>query len=144
MGIPDDKFRVDHASFDDLPYDNESYDLIFGNECFLHSSDKFKLMQNIARLLKKDGITVFSDIIEAPNVDKTKLTEVYARLDLSSMGNHELYDRSLTESGMQMILKEVSGEPIVKHYGMILYSASDIKREELLETNGVSEEFLDK
>jgi len=60
------------------------------------------------------------------------------------MGNHELYDRVLTEAGMQRVLKEVSTAPIIKHYGMILYSATAFKRDELLGPNGVGEAFLEK
>jgi len=93
-------FRVDHASFDDLQYEDGSFDLVFSNEAFLHSADKTALMQKIARLLRKDGVTVFSDILEAPNVDQAQLRDVYSRLDLTSMGNHELYDRTLTAAGM--------------------------------------------
>ena len=51
----------------------------------------------------------------------------------------------LTENGMTEILKEVSPDPIINHYGMILYSATEIKRDELLDKKkGVSKEFLDK
>jgi len=144
VGIPDENFRVDHASFDDLQYEDDSFDLIFSNEAFLHSADKTKLMQSIARLLRKDGVTVFSDILEAPNVDQAKLQDVYSRLDLTSMGNHELYDRALTEAGLQRVMKEVDSTPIIKHYGMILYSATALKRDELLGPGGVSEAFLEK
>lgn len=101
-------------------------------------------MKEITRILRKDGICVISDIIEAPDVDKAKLTEVYNRLDLKSMGNHVLYDQVLTENGMTKLVKEVSPTPIINHYGMILYSATEIKREELLGPNGVGQEFLDK
>ena len=36
----------------------------------MHSADSGKLMTSLAGLLKQDGILVFSDIIEDPNVDK--------------------------------------------------------------------------
>jgi len=101
-------------------------------------------MQNIARLLRKDGVTVFSDILEAPNVDQAQLRDVYSRLDLTSMGNHELYDKTLTAAGMQRVVKDVDAAPIIKHYGMILYSATALKRDELLGPDGVSKEFLEK
>lgn len=95
--INSEKFRVDHASFDNLKYENDSFDIIFSNEAILHSSNKEKLMTEVVRILRNDGICVISDIIEAPNVDKTQLVEVYNRLGLTSMGNHELYDKVLTE-----------------------------------------------
>lgn len=101
-------------------------------------------MKEITRILKKDGVAIISDIIEAPNVDKSKLAEVYGRLDLKSMGNHELYTKVLTENGLTEVLKEVSPDPIIKHYGMVLYSATVLKREELLGKDGVSQDFLDK
>lgn len=77
QNIPDDKFSVEYASFDDLKFQSESFDVIFSNEAILHSSDKPKLMKEISRILTTDGIVVISDIIEAPNVEKAKLTEVY-------------------------------------------------------------------
>jgi len=65
-------------------------------------------------------------------------------LDLNSLGNHELYDKVLTDNGLTQLVKEVSTEPIIKHYGMVLYSATETKREELLGPDGVSPEFLDR
>ena len=127
-----------------MPFGAESFDVIFSNEAILHSADKGALMCNIAKILTKDGICVISDIIEAPDVDKTKLQDVYRRLDLPSMGNHELYDKKLTESGLTKVIKEVSSNPIINHYGMVLYSVTELKREELLGPNGVSKEFLDQ
>jgi len=101
-------------------------------------------MKEITRILAKDGICVISDIIEAPEVDKSKLMEVYERLDLDSMGNHEMYDQALVGAGMTKLLMDVSSEPIIKHYGMVLYSATEIKRDELLGPHGVTRDFLDK
>lgn len=142
-GIPDDKFRVDYGSFDDIQYDTESFDIVFSNEAFLHSQNKEKLMLEVARLVKQNGCCIISDILESPTVEKAKLTEVYGRLDLKSMGNHEMYEAKLTEAGMTKLFKEVSAESIIKHYGMVLYSATELKREELLGPNGVTQEFLD-
>ena len=59
------------------------------------------------------------------------------------MGNHELYEKMLTQAGLTKVLQEVSSDPIIKHYGMVLYSATELKREELLGPNGVSPQFLD-
>jgi len=52
-------------------------------------------MREIARILKKGGTTIFSDILEQPNLDKTKLKDVYSRLGLESLGNKEMYDEEL-------------------------------------------------
>lgn len=142
--FPDDKIQVEYGSFDDLQYESGSFDIICSNDSILHSTDKSKVMTEIARILKDEGICVITDILQAPNVDKDKLTEVYKRLNLPSLGNHELYDQVLTDNGMTKLVKEVSPEFIVKHFGMVLYSATEIKRDELLGPNGVSQEFVDR
>ena len=77
QNIPQNKFVVQYGSFDNLNYTDNSFDIIFSNEAILHSKDKAKLMQQIAKMLTKDGICVISDIIEAPDVEKSKLREVY-------------------------------------------------------------------
>lgn len=43
-GIPAENFRIDTGSFDDLPYDNCSFDLIFSNEALDHSDDYIAVM----------------------------------------------------------------------------------------------------
>lgn len=47
-GIPVEKFRIDNHNFDNMPYENCSFDLIFSNEALDHSDDKVALMQRIA------------------------------------------------------------------------------------------------
>ena len=69
-GIPEANFRVDYMSFDELTYDAESFDIVFSNEAILHSQDKEKLMFEIAKIVKKDGCCIISDILESPTVDK--------------------------------------------------------------------------
>jgi len=67
--IPNDKIMVEYATFDNLQYESGSFDIIFSNEAILHSSDKPKLMTEIARILRGDGICVISDILEVPDVE---------------------------------------------------------------------------
>ena len=44
MGIPTEKFRIDQGNFDELPYENCSFDLIFSNEALDHSDDYVAVM----------------------------------------------------------------------------------------------------
>ena len=118
VGIPATMFDVINVDFDNLMYEEESFDLIFSNDAFMHSVDTGKLMTS---LLKKDGIMVFSDIIEDPNVDKKdeKLVDFYARYKITNLGNRELYDKSLKAAGMKKILAHTDGgQAITRHFGM--------------------------
>ena len=65
--------------------------MIYANDCFLHSSDKKKMILEISKLLKKDGILVFSDILETPNADKEMLGGIYTRLNLQNLATADDY-----------------------------------------------------
>jgi len=75
-----------YVNFDEIEnhkdLEKESFDLIFANDTFLHSNDKTKLVTEIAKLLKKDGIVVFTDVTKKANADEDKLKSLYKRLNL--------------------------------------------------------------
>jgi len=141
--FPESVYRVDHGSFDDNKYEDGSFDLVFSNDAYLHSADKEKCMTGLCRILSKDGALVFSDILESPTVDREELKDVYARLQLSNLGNHILYDKIFTKNGLTKKLADVSSTPIIRHYGMVKYNATVLKKDELLNA-GVTQEFVDK
>lgn len=44
-----------------LPFKNEKFDVVFSKDCFVHIADKRTLFNEIHRVLKPNGILVFSD-----------------------------------------------------------------------------------
>ena len=58
---------------DNKDLEKESFDLVFANDTFMHSSNKVKLVTEVSKLLKKDGIIVFTDIVKSQDVDDEKL-----------------------------------------------------------------------
>ena len=100
----------------------------------------------MATFLKKDGLIVFSDIIEDPNVDKSDpwMVDYYARYKITNLGNRELYDVSLKKAGMKKILAWTDGgQAITRHFGMQLYSATVINKENLEGKDGCGKKWLD-
>lgn len=135
-----------NLDFDNLMYEEESFDLIFSNDALMHSVDQGKLLQNLASYLKKDGIIVMSDIIEDPNVDKAdpKLVDFYKRYKITNLGNRELYDISLKKAGMKKILAHTDGgQAITRHFGMQLYSATVVNKDNLEGSEGCGKQWLD-
>ncbi len=53
-----DKVKVIRSSFNNLPYENDSFDFIYGG-CILHHVDLAAVSKEINRLLKKGGKAVF-------------------------------------------------------------------------------------
>lgn len=119
-GIPDEKLQIIKKSFDEMDdYEDGSYDLIFSNDAMIHTADPKKLMQEIHRLLSKDGIVVFSDIVEGPTATREQLADLYDRYQLINMGSKKVYDETLMACGMTRILCEMDGgEAIWRHFGL--------------------------
>lgn len=129
-----------------MRYEADTFDLIFSNDAFMHSADQGKLFKYLASTLKKDGIFVISDIIEDPNVDKQDpiLVDYYERYKIFNLGNRELYDVSLKAGGMKKILAHTDGgQAITRHFGMQLYSATVINKDNLEGADGCGKKWLD-
>ena len=85
----------------------------------IHTAHPVKLMQEISRLLCKDGITVFTDIVEGPTATKEQLADLYNRYQLINMGTKKIYDETLQASGMTKITCETDGgQAIWRHFGL--------------------------
>ena len=144
-GLTEAQYLVQHVSFDDLScFSDGLFDVISCNDSFLHSANKTACMESIARILAKDGCLVFSDLLENPQAPKDKLTPIYDRLSLDSLGSVELYTKVLNENGLKTIETFLDTRQLQRHYGMVKYSALVIKKDELMGEEGITQEFYDK
>jgi len=128
-GVSEEVYRVDHVSFDDMAYEDGSFDLIFSNDSFLHSSNKPKCMARLSQILAPGGALVFTDILESVTANKEDLKGVYARLHLDSLGDNVTYDKVLSSNGLKKIVAECTATPIMRHYGAMYYNATVVKRD---------------
>jgi len=141
-GFGEDIYQVHKGSFDSLDFEPESFDLVFCNDSFLHSKDKTSLMVNIAKLIRKGGAFVFSDILENPEAPREAIQAIYTRLMLDSLGTKQLYEKVLEEQGLQKVESYLDTRNMERHYGMVKYSAQVLKKEELKKV--VADEFVAK
>ena len=63
----------------------------------------------MGRLLSKDGITVFSDIILQRDAKAEEVHEIMKRFHLNMMGTLDIYDNSLQAAGLKKIFMEGDG-----------------------------------
>lgn len=79
--VPGVKFvRIDFS--ERLPFDNQSFDVVYAIEAFEHATNLYHLMEDICRILKPGGVLVFS----VPNVSHMK-----SRLGFLLTGFFDLY-----------------------------------------------------
>ena len=100
-------------------------------------------MARISKLLSEDGALVFSDLLEAPDVNRDDLKDVYARLNLPNFGDEVTYNKVLTQHGLTKVLSDCTCLRMQQHYGALKYFTSVVKKDELLK-NGYTQEQLEQ
>ena len=60
-----------------FPYDNETFDVVFSKEVFLHIPDKLALLKNIHRILKPGGMIIVSDWMRMDDKPPSKQMKNY-------------------------------------------------------------------
>ena len=114
-----DRIEVLHGSFDDVPAKDESFDVVWSQDSFLHGADRAKIIAECARVLKPGGRLIFTDILQAPDAPQDQLQPVYDRIHLSSLGSVEFYDQAAEKAGLTPGPREELGAMLPLHYGRV-------------------------
>ncbi len=93
------KIHIVHGSFESIPDENASYDIVWSQDAFLHSGRKLKVLQEVARVLKPGGELVFTDPMQSEDCPADVLQPVYDRLQLDSLGSISFYRQQLSALG---------------------------------------------
>lgn len=109
----EDLIDVLHGSFESIPSEANSYDIIWSQDAFLHSSKKQTVLEEIARVLKTDGELIFTDPMQADDCPADVLQPVFDRLNLDSMGSFTLYRQLSSALGF----REVACNDLTNHLG---------------------------
>ncbi len=128
------------GSYDDIPLEDNSFDVVWSEDAILHSNNKPKVIQEAARLLKPGGDLVFSDPMQTDDCDESVLQPIYDRIKLSSLGSPALYRSACKEAGLKEIAFEELGEHLVRHYSRVL-EETEKNEKDLLQY--VSQEYID-
>ncbi|EAU41152.1 probable glycine-sarcosine methyltransferase [Fulvimarina pelagi HTCC2506] len=136
-----DKITVEHGVFEDVPAENESFDVVWSQDSILHSNDRQKVLSEAYRVLKPGGTMVFTDPAQADDADSTELQPVYNRIGLQDLGSHRFYREAAQAVGFEVVEQEEMLHQLRSHYARI--------REELLANStklrdsGVSVEYIE-
>lgn len=128
------------GSYDDIPLEDNSFDVVWSEDAILHSNNKTKVMEEAARLLKPGGDLVFSDPMQTDDCDESVLQPIYERINLSSLGSPQFYRNACKKAGLKEVEFEELGEHLVRHYSRVL-EETEKNEKELLQY--VSQEYID-
>ncbi|MEQ8255024.1 MAG: class I SAM-dependent methyltransferase [Roseovarius confluentis] len=137
-----DKISIRHGVFEDVPEADESVDVVWSQDAFLHSDQRDQILAEAFRVLKPGGHLIFTDPMQADDVPQGVLQPVYDRLQLNSLGSPGFYRQTAEGLGFETVQQEDAVGDLRAHYARV--------REELLahydelREKGCSAEYLDK
>ncbi|MDA3834503.1 MAG: methyltransferase domain-containing protein [Spirochaetales bacterium] len=139
--------NVDHlvevvdGSFDDVPYPDGTFDVIWSQDAFLHSDNRPKVMEEAARLLKSGGEMVFTDPMQADDCPEGVLQPILDRIHLENLGFPSFYQDQARRLGLEVIEFEDHTDQLARHYGRVLQEL-DSREDELTEV--VSRDYIER
>lgn len=129
------------GSFEDLPFEDNSYDVIWSQDAFLHSGDRSRSVEEAVRVLRPGGEMIFTDPMAANGAPTEALQPILARLQLGSMGSPDFYRRHLYRLGMKSVEFRDETPQLARHYQRVLEETE--RRDRELEGQ-VSREYRDR
>jgi glycine/sarcosine/dimethylglycine N-methyltransferase len=134
----DELIEVKDGSFEDIPFQDNAFDLVWSQDAILHSGDRERVLEEVARVLKRGGSFVFTDPMAADHAKKADLGPILDRLHLDTMGSPGFYRRELGRLGLQSVDFEDLSEYLPAHYARVL-EVLEAREEELADF--ISEQY---
>jgi len=120
LGMEDQIIVPGELSFDDTKEASDAFDCVVSEDSILHAGDaRPKVVLEAARVLRKGGIFVFSDLMQSDCADPKNLAAVYARLGLADMGSPAKYIQWAADAGLRVKQYIDYTENIPRHYGTL-------------------------
>lgn len=123
----DQLVKVFEGNMEELPFEDESYDIVLSLDSLLHCSDRVKAIDEVARVLKPKGWFIFSDIFQGEGVPKVAMKSLLDRLPIASLETINTYQDMLGKKGFKLILDRIMPEQLVNHYTQIQKELKDQK-----------------
>jgi len=133
--------QVIDGSFENIPTEHNTFDVVWSQDAILHSGEKIKVMQEVTRVLKTNGQFIFTDPMQADDCPSGVLQPVLDRIHLDSLGSFAFYRNQAEKLGWQELSIENLTPQLISHYTRVKQELTN-RREEL---NGkVSDEYIDR
>lgn len=110
------------GNFEELPFEDASYDVVWSEDAFLHSSRRDKIFAEVARVLRPGGHFIFTDPMQADHVtgEEEALKPIYGRIHLESLGSVKKYRQYAADQGLEEVAVQEMPEQLTRHYSRVL------------------------
>lgn len=137
----DDLVSVVDGDFENLPFDDNSFEVVWSQDAMLHSGDRYKIFQEVDRVLKPGGVFIFTDPMQRPDADPKELQPVYERIHLDNLGSVKAYDDYAKKLGWEKVEFDDYSHQLPRHYQRV-HDILDERYDELKDI--ISTEYMDR
>ena len=127
------------GNFEDLPFDDATFDLVWSQDAFLHSGRRESVFAEAARVMKPGGELVFTDPMQADDCPAGVLQPILDRIHLESLGSPRFYRAMADRYGLKEVKFDDLTEHLVTHYDRVL-AETETQQDQL--AGEISSEYL--
>lgn len=110
---------VAHGSFEEIPFEDKSFDVIWSQDSFLHSADRARVVSEAYRVLKPGGLFIFTDIMKKDDCPDDALGPILARIHLATLGSFRFYYDEASKQGFRLKRMEDHSNQLTRHYSRV-------------------------
>jgi sarcosine/dimethylglycine N-methyltransferase len=130
--------EVVDGSFENLPFQDNGFDLIWSQDALLHSGDREHVLAEAARVLRPRGEIVFTDPMASDGCAREKLAPILERISLATMATPGFYREQLAGVGLTDVHFLDCTEHLPRHYQRVL---DELEQREPELADAISEDY---
>ncbi|MGH3973114.1 MAG: methyltransferase domain-containing protein [Pseudonocardiaceae bacterium] len=108
--------KVVDGSFEDLPFQDNAFDVIWSQDSLLHSGDRARVLEEAVRVLRSAGQMIFTDPMATESASKKDLKPILRRIQLDTLATPAFYQRELLRLGLPSVKFYDHSEQLPRHY----------------------------
>ncbi len=136
----DHLITIVEGNFEDIPFPDSSYDVIWSQDAIVHSSDRAKVISEVDRVLKDDGDFIFTDLMQTYDCPQDVLQPVLDRIHLDTLGSFGFYVEQARKLGIESAHVLDLSVHLTTHYRRVMEETEE-RYDEMVETCG--KEYID-
>ena len=93
--------KFEYGDFHELSYQDDSFDVVWSQEAFLHAVDRKEILSECQRVLVPSGTLIFSDILVRHDISADDRARIYDRVKSTDMWDSDDYEEAIVGLGFK-------------------------------------------
>ncbi len=113
------RIEIIHGDFENIHIDDCRYDIVWSQDAILHSGNRERVLDEVARVLVPGGQFIFTDPMQTDDCPDGVLGPILDRIQLDTLSSFQFYRDALRERGFKEIDIIPMTEQLRTHYNRV-------------------------